>query len=54
MHWQFRAIGMVAIFSMIVLNGVARAHFGLVIPSDNMVMQKDDREVVYFHDWLPK
>jgi cobalt/nickel transport protein len=45
MHWQSRTIGMVAIFSMIVLNGVARAHFGMVIPSDTMVMQDDNRTV---------
>lgn len=38
------AVVMVAVWGWI-LSGTAIAHFGMVIPSDNMVMQREDRTV---------
>jgi len=37
--------GIVAVFGFILFQGVALAHFGMVIPSDSMVMQADNRTV---------
>ncbi len=38
-------IGLFSVLGMLFLTGTARAHFGMVIPSDNMVMQQDHRSV---------
>jgi len=51
MEWRKNMTGltgrMVCIVAMLVLlaGGSAEAHFGMVIPSDNMVMQEDNRNV---------
>lgn len=37
--------GAAVLFLLIVFQGSALAHFGMVIPSDNMVMQEDNRSV---------
>jgi len=37
--------GAAVVFLLVVFQGSALAHFGMVIPSDNMVMQEDNRNV---------
>lgn len=39
------AIGLASVFFLLLLSDGAFAHFGMVIPSDSMVMQGDKREV---------
>ena len=39
------AIGLASVFFLLVQNGGAFAHFGMIIPSDSMVMQGDKRTI---------
>lgn len=39
------SVAVVAVMLVLLLGGTAGAHFGMVIPSDNMVMQDDGRSV---------
>ena len=39
------AIGLASVFFLLVQNGSALAHFGMIIPSDSMVMQGDKRTI---------
>lgn len=45
MRARFWMAGLTIFFSIIFCGNVALAHFGMVIPSDSMVMQEDDRTV---------
>ncbi len=38
-------LGLISVLAVFFLGGAAQAHFGMLIPSDNMVMQQDNRTV---------
>ncbi|BBO89951.1 ATP-dependent DNA ligase [Desulfosarcina ovata subsp. ovata] len=45
MRNRFWMVGVAVLFSIVFCGNVALAHFGMVIPSDTMVMQDDNRTV---------
>ena len=45
MRFRNLMAGVTVVFLIMVFQGSALAHFGMVIPSDNMVMQEDNRSV---------
>ncbi|BBO76893.1 ATP-dependent DNA ligase [Desulfosarcina widdelii] len=45
MRFRNLMAGVTVVFLIMVFQGRALAHFGMVIPSDNMVMQEDNRSV---------
>jgi cobalt/nickel transport protein len=45
MRLQYQVAGIVAALGFIFFQGSAIAHFGMVIPSDTMVMQEDNRTI---------